>query len=100
VTNKKDDEGFSGPLWRETLVAMSLGWDLALPIFGGVLLGYLLDRWLGTGHVFTMGLLVLGIAIGYYNLARFIQRVDQRSQRQEAEAEAEDRAEDKEKETG
>lgn len=94
MTNKKDDEGFSGPLWRETLVAISLGWDLALPIFGGVLLGYLLDRWLGTGHVFTMGLLVLGIAIGYYNLARFIQRVDQRDQRREAEAE------DKEKEAG
>ena len=73
---KKNDQGFWGPLWREAMVAMSLGWDLALPIFGGVLLGHLLDRWLGTGYVFTLGLLMLGIATGYYNVARFIQRVE------------------------
>ena len=75
---KKNERGLWGPLWREALVAMSLGWDLALPIFGGVLLGYLLDRWLGTGHVFTLGLLMLGIATGYYNVVRFIQRVEAR----------------------
>lgn len=62
-------------LWREALTALSLGWDLALPIFGGVLAGYWLDRWLGTGHVFTLGLLVLGVGIGYYNVARFIRRL-------------------------
>ena len=75
---KNNDQGFWGPLWREAVVAMSLGWDLAVPIFGGVLLGHFLDRWLGTGYVFTLGLLVLGIAIGYYNVARFIQRVEAR----------------------
>ena len=77
MTNK-NGQGFWGPLWREAVVAMSLGWDLAVPIFGGVLLGHLLDRWLGTGYVFTLGLLMLGIAIGYYNVARFIQRVERR----------------------
>ena len=63
-------------LRRESLQAMSLGWDLAVPIFGGVLLGYLLDRWLATGYKFTLGLLMLGIGVGYYNVARFIRRVD------------------------
>jgi len=58
---------------------MSLGWDLAVPIFGGVLLGYQLDRWLATGYMFTLGLLILGIGVGYYNIARFIRRVDRRS---------------------
>jgi len=58
---------------------MSLGWDLAVPIFGGVLLGYLLDRRLATGYMFTLGLLILGIGVGYYNVARFIRRVDRRS---------------------
>ena len=58
---------------------MSLGWDLAVPIFSGVLWGYLLDRWLATGYVFTLGLLMLGIGVGYYNVARFIRRVDRRS---------------------
>jgi ATP synthase protein I len=62
-------------LWREALRAMSLGWDLAIPIFAGVLLGYVLDRWLGTGHIFTLGLLMLGVITAYYNLARVIQRL-------------------------
>ena len=75
---KKNDQGFWGPLWREAEVAMSLGWDLAVPIFGGVLLGHLLDGWLGTGYIFTLGLLMLGVAVGYYNVARFIRRVEAR----------------------
>jgi F0F1-type ATP synthase assembly protein I len=79
---KKDEESFWGHLWREALTAISLGWNLAIPIFGGVLLGYLLDRRLGTGHIFTMGLLALGVGIGYYNLARFIRRVHRRDQQQ------------------
>jgi len=81
---KKNDQGFWGPLWREAVVAMSLGWDLAVPIFGGVLLGHFLDRWLGTSYVFTLGLLVLGVGIGYYNVARFIQRVEARERQRAA----------------
>jgi len=80
MTKRQNDDPMWGVLWREALVALSLGWDLALPIFAGVLLGYFLDRWLGTGHVFTLGLLMLGIAIGYYNIARFILRVNRRDQ--------------------
>jgi F0F1-type ATP synthase assembly protein I len=62
-------------LWRESLRAMSLGWDLAVPIFGGVLLGHFLDRLLGTGYIFTVGLIFLGIIISYYNLGKFIVRM-------------------------
>jgi ATP synthase protein I len=68
-------------IWREALRATSAGWDLALPIFGGVLIGYLLDRLLNTRYIFTLGFLVLGIAAGYYNLIRSIQRLDDRSGR-------------------
>lgn len=71
-------------IWREALRATSAGWDLALPIFGGVLLGYLLDRLLNTRYIFTLGFLVLGIAAGYYNLLRSIQRLDERSSRKVA----------------
>ena len=74
--NNKQEPG--GASWQEALRAMSLGWDLALPIFGGVLLGHLLDRWLGTGHIFTLGLLTLGIGVGYYNVVRFIRRIDRK----------------------
>ena len=59
---------------------MTLGWELALPIFGGTLGGYALDRWLGTGYVFTLGLMVMGVVAGFYNLWRFNQRL-QASQR-------------------
>ena len=53
---------------------MSLGWDLAIPIFSGVLLGHYLDKWLSTTYEFTIGLLVFGVAVSYYNLGRFIQK--------------------------
>jgi F0F1-type ATP synthase assembly protein I len=65
---------FTG-LWREALLAMTIGWELALPIFAGVLLGQLLDRLLQTTYIFTIGLIFAGIAMGYYNLARLIQRL-------------------------
>ncbi len=68
-------------LWREALRMTSLGWDLALPIFGGVLLGYFLDQVIGTRYILTVGLLMLGIGAGFYNLFRSIRRVDERARR-------------------
>ncbi len=76
---KKQDS--SRAIWREALRATSLGWDLALPIFGGVLGGHLLDRFLSTRYVFTLSFLILGIATGFYSVIRSIQRVDRRSRR-------------------
>jgi len=74
---KKNDRD----IWRGALAATSLGWDLAVPIFGGVLLGHFLDRWLDTGYVLTLGLLMLGIVTGFYNVARAIRREIARDQR-------------------
>ena len=71
-------------VWRSALTMTSLGWDLALPIFGGVLVGHLLDRRLGTPYTFTLSLLVAGIFTGFYNVARSIQRIEAR-ERQQAE---------------
>lgn len=65
-------------MWSEALGAASLGWDLAVPIFGGVLLGHVVDRWLETGYVFTLGLLLLGVATGFYNVFRAVQRLEAR----------------------
>ena len=70
-----------GSIWVDSLGATSLGWDLALPIFGGVVGGHLLDRRLNTGYAFTLGLLVLGTVTGFYNVLRFIKRLDSRDQR-------------------
>ena len=76
--NKGGRKHFLVPIWSEALVAMSLGWDLAIPIFGGVLLGHYLDKWLSTTYEFTIGLLVMGVAISYYNLGRFIQKMSKK----------------------
>ena len=51
----------------------TLGWELALPIFGGALLGYYLDKSLNTNHLLTLILLLAGIIIGYYDLIRLIE---------------------------
>jgi F0F1-type ATP synthase assembly protein I len=78
---KEHRQNIWGSVWREALAATSLGWDLALPIFGGALLGHLLDRRMDTGYIFTLGLIVLGIFTGFYNVARSIQRVEARERR-------------------
>ncbi len=80
MTRPEKDEGWARGLGEELIRATSLGWDLALPIFLGVLLGHYLDRWLETGYVFTVGLLFLGAASGFYNVWRFGQRVARRAQ--------------------
>lgn len=51
----------------------TLGWELAVPIFGGILIGYQLDRLLQTSYIFTIGLLLAGIATGYYSLYKRIE---------------------------
>ena len=57
---------------------MSLGWELAIPIFLGVLLGYHGDQWLGTKPFLTLGFLLLGAATGIYNVIRFALRSEAR----------------------
>jgi ATP synthase protein I len=70
-----------GALWNDAATLTTLGWDLAVPIFGGVLLGYFLDRRLETGYVFTLSLLFLGIFVGFYNVIRFILRLEAKERR-------------------
>jgi F0F1-type ATP synthase assembly protein I len=87
MQKKQPPNGSWAGLWTEALSAMSLGWELALPIFGGVLLGYALDRWLLTGHVFTLGLLGLGVFTGFYSLWRFHRRFEARERQAEEDEE-------------
>ena len=42
----------------------ALGWTIVTPTLGGIFLGRWLDRSLGSGIFWTLGLLVLGLAIG------------------------------------
>ena len=59
--------------WLKDVPAISLGWELAIPIFGGALLGYQVDRWVGSNYIFTLVLILTGLITGYYNLYKHIQ---------------------------
>ena len=78
METKRPEARQRGGFWYEALRYTTLGWELALPIFGGVLGGYYLDRWLGTKPTFTLGLLTLGLGASVYNIWRFIQRLEAR----------------------
>ncbi|HTO71766.1 MAG TPA: AtpZ/AtpI family protein [Myxococcota bacterium] len=45
-------------------------WEASLSVVVGAFLGFFLDRWLGTGPVFTIALLVLGMVAGFRRLMR------------------------------
>jgi len=46
----------------------TIGTQLVASTFGGLAIGYYLDRYLGTSPWFTIGLLLLGIAAGFFNI--------------------------------
>lgn len=64
--------------WADALRATSLGWDVALPIAVGGLLGNWLERRLGVGYPLTPGLVALGLMVGVYNAGRTLSREIQR----------------------
>jgi F0F1-type ATP synthase assembly protein I len=83
---KAPKKPWAAMLWAESLRALSLGWDLAIPIFGGVLLGQFIDQKIGTDYIFTVGLLFFGISVSYYNLWKFVQkmkRIDDKKKKDE-----------------
>lgn len=63
-------------IWNKALSAINLGWEMALPIFLGVLLGYHLDKLTNSRFNFTISLLVLGIFISNHNLIKYIKNID------------------------
>jgi F0F1-type ATP synthase assembly protein I len=50
----------------------SLGWELALPIVGGAVLGHKVDQLLSRNYTFTIIFLVIGIIAGYYSVYKYI----------------------------
>ena len=64
-------------LWRTALSAINLGWEMALPIFLGVLLGNYLDEITESRYNLTISSLLFGIFIGFYNYSRIIKKLTQ-----------------------
>jgi F0F1-type ATP synthase assembly protein I len=48
--------------------ATTLGWNLVVPIVGGVLLGRYLDDLLGQDFTWTVSLLLVGVLVAFNNL--------------------------------
>jgi predicted F0F1-ATPase subunit len=69
---KKPDD-----FWRLVARATSLGWDLVVPIVGGVLLGRYLDDTFDKEFTWTLSLLLGGVAVAFNNLyAMYIEHSD------------------------
>ncbi len=54
--------------WHLVAQATTLGWNLMVPIVGGVLLGRYLDDRLGKEFTWTLSLLLMGVAVAFNNL--------------------------------
>jgi len=54
--------------WRLAAQATTLGWNLVVPIVGGVLLGRYLDDTFDKEFTWTLSLLLMGVAVAFNNL--------------------------------
>ena len=71
--DKPDKKDESWKLTHRDFRASSLGWEIAIPIVGGPVLGHFLDRKFGTGIDLTLIFMVLGIMAGAYFMLRYIE---------------------------
>jgi ATP synthase protein I len=55
---------------RKTGLAYAAAFSLFASVIAGLGLGWLLDRWLGTGPWLLVGGMVLGSAAGFYQLIK------------------------------
>ncbi len=63
--------------WRLAAQATQLGWNLVVPIVGGVLLGRYLDDLFDKEFTWTLSLLLMGVAVAFNNLyAMYIEHSD------------------------
>ncbi len=63
---------YNSHLSGRDLRASSIGWEIALPIVAGPVIGYFLDQRFDKGVLFTLILLGVGILIAVMNVMRFI----------------------------
>jgi F0F1-type ATP synthase assembly protein I len=70
-------EGRPEGFWRLAAQATTLGWNMVVPIVGGVLLGRYLDDLLDKEFTWTLSLLLMGVAVAFNNLyAMYVEHSD------------------------
>lgn len=70
---KTKDNSTKKHTWHKGISLTSMGWQLALPIFGGAFLGYQLDKPSPNQFTYTLLFIVLGVIVGYYNIYKIIE---------------------------
>jgi len=70
---KKGEVGYRKGL-KNLDLAISLGFNLAIPVVAGVILGRYLDKRFG-GEIYTLTLVLVGLIISLYNLYRIYKQV-------------------------
>lgn len=58
--------------WSYVGLIGAVGWSVVVPMLLGMVLGRLMDAKLETTYEWTLGLLVLGLAVGCYNAWRMV----------------------------
>jgi len=69
--SRTEDEG---SLWRYLGLLGMVGWSVVVPMALGALLGFWIDTQWETDDSWTLGLLVIGLAMGCFNAWRAITR--------------------------
>jgi predicted F0F1-ATPase subunit len=70
-------EGRPESFWNLVAQATTLGWNLVVPIVGGVLLGRYLDDTFNKEFTWTLSLLLMGVAVAFNNLyAMYVEHSD------------------------
>ena len=54
------------------LKASSIGWEIAIPIFSGPLIGFFLDRQFNTDVRWTMILMGVGLAVAIFSVIKYV----------------------------
>ncbi len=67
---RKQTKRAPGPL----VLLLTIGTRLVASTFAGLAIGYYTDRWLDTSPYFTLTMLIVGIAAGFYNMYRMAKR--------------------------
>lgn len=71
MEKKKKNEGFA-KIWRQSGPYLGLGSFLAISIAGGLLLGFWLDKKLGTEPWLMLVGIILGFIIGFYHFFKVV----------------------------
>ena len=72
IEQGRREKGMS--FWKYLGLIGSVGWAVVVPMLVGVFIGQYIDLKAGTDYIWTLGLLVFGLALGCFNAWRMVSR--------------------------